>query len=690
MYHINPNSIVMKRKIALLFALMLTVTSVWAWKPIFVGHRGSYRGVANTAEAYRNGADVYHYTGLECDVRVTKDGKYVILHDETTGSLCDQDLNVATSTYDELRALTLTQTRSGNTYTGQICSVEEYLDICLEKNCFPMIELKWATGINNNDMSNFPGLWKLVTDRNLQGKAIFLTSMQKSLQYIHDNYPEATCQYLLSSDSDAKLQFCKNNKINPSFSAGSLTQSIVKRYADQGLKVAVWTVNTDANYKKYGEMGVFMMTCDYLRPDEMPELTVNDPSGVITTPPDAVEIETSTLWRRCENDNNLPTNFPSKAGTTYKTAEMAAVVDGKFYANDYGTKSLLIFDENSTEPVVLPYSETDLGGGPVHGICTDDANNLIFRWESGINAVPSKVRIFRYGSTTEPVDLTFDLGLETGGNHFISASGDVFSEEGGYLYFLPNSQYTVFIVHIANGEVKEVIKHENMSAKGSSASVIIPMTGPEKYIYMVRNVGFFKYDGEDKGDYFTKSANTTTPNRNSSCGGAYINIKDHDLLLHCSGTNYNGGFTVRDMTSDAAPLTTFDALGTGGYNVNASTGTMMKAVKVTDDTYHLYNYTMGNGYAMYEIKAKNTGAGAITEEIAKDTFSAFPNPVIGTTCLQSSKPMGQVKVYSIDGRMVLSADMGEATVASLDMSSLRQGHYIALTEGGQTLRLIKR
>ncbi len=677
----------MKHKSLLLLAMLLTVSSAWAWKPIFVGHRGSYRGVANTVEAYRNGADYYHYQGLECDVRVTKDGKYVILHDETTGSLCDQDLNVATTNYDDLRALTLKQTRSGNTYTGQICSVEEYLDICVEKGCFPMIELKWTTGINNNDMSNFPGLWKLVTDRNLQDKAIFLTSMQKSLEYIKANYPEATCQYLLSSDSDAKLQFCKNNKINPSFSAGALTQSIVQRYAEQGLKVAAWTVNTEANYKKYGEMGVFMMTCDYLMPSSMPELTVNDPNGIIITPPDAVELESSVLWTRGDIAGNLPANYPSKAGATYKTGEMAAVVDGKFYVNDYGTKSLLIFDENCTEPVVLPYSATELGGGPVHGICTDDAQNLIFRWESGINDTPSKVRIFRYGSTSDPVDLEFNTGL-TGGNHFISASGDVFSEDGGYLYFLPNSQTTVAIVHIANGQVKEVINHANLSAKGSSASVIIPVNGPDKYIYMVRNVGFFLYDGKDKGDYFTKTSSTTSPNRNSSCGGAYMSIKDHDLLVHPSGTNYNGGFTVRDMTADQAPLVTYPALGSKGYDVNASTGTMMKAVKVADDVYHLYNYTMGNGYGVYEVKAKSSGVSNVIAN--NDTFTAFPNPVITTTALASSKPMGNVNVYSIDGRLAMSVDMGSATVGALDMSSLRSGHYVAVTDAGQTLRLIKK
>ena len=48
--------------------MLALAVDVWAWKPLFVGHRGCNIGVENTAEAYRNGVDVYGYDGLECDV----------------------------------------------------------------------------------------------------------------------------------------------------------------------------------------------------------------------------------------------------------------------------------------------------------------------------------------------------------------------------------------------------------------------------------------------------------------------------------------------------------------------------------------------------------------------------------------------------------------------------------------------
>ncbi|MBR5170901.1 MAG: hypothetical protein IKW85_10090 [Muribaculaceae bacterium] len=260
----------MRQLFTILFLLVLAADA-WAWKPLFVGHRGCNIGVENTAEAYRNGVDVYGYDGLECDVRVTKDGFYVISHDETTNRL-GGNLTVADATLAELRAEQYTQTRGGVTYTGHICTVAEYLAICVEKGVFPVIELKWTTGINNNDMSNFDGLAHLVIDQGLTDKVIFLTSMKKSQEYIAEHYPQFTRQWLCNANWEGNEEWCKQYGLNPSISIGNFDGNTVKKFHDMGLHVAMWTVDTKDNYLKYGKMGVSMMTCNSLKPYEMPEL----------------------------------------------------------------------------------------------------------------------------------------------------------------------------------------------------------------------------------------------------------------------------------------------------------------------------------------------------------------------------------------------------------------------------------
>ena len=142
----------MKQYLLTLAALALSVMSYA--QPKLVGHRGSLWGVENTKEAFENGAKK-GYDYLECDVKVAGDGTYIISHDDETKRL-GGNLTIAKATIEQLKAETYTQTRGGVTYTGKICTVAEYLDICKQFNVLPVIELKWATGINNNDQSNLP------------------------------------------------------------------------------------------------------------------------------------------------------------------------------------------------------------------------------------------------------------------------------------------------------------------------------------------------------------------------------------------------------------------------------------------------------------------------------------------------------------------------------------------------------
>ena len=301
------------RRLFTLFAALALIVDAWAWKPLFVGHRGCNIGVENTVEAFRNGVDVYGYDGLECDVRVTKDGCYVISHDETTNRL-GGNLTVANATLAELRAEQYTQTRGGVTYTGHICTVAEYLAICVEKGVFPVIELKWTTGINNNDMSNFDGLAHLVIDQGLTDKVIFLTSMRQSQEYIATHYPQFTRQWLCNDNWKGNEEWCRQYGLNPSISTGNFDAATVKTFHGMGLNVAMWTVDTKANYLKYGNMGIYMMTCNSLKPSEMPELDDIDwgSDGLEEPSPDATTVDAVdfyTLTGQSVSCNNSPDGF---------------------------------------------------------------------------------------------------------------------------------------------------------------------------------------------------------------------------------------------------------------------------------------------------------------------------------------------------------------------------------------------
>lgn len=278
----------MKRIITLL-CILCTLTQAYAWKPLFAGHRGSYRGVENTEEAFLNGLNHYGYTGLECDVKTTSDGVCVCWHDDDLSRVGHEDVSIPNSKWEDIKDLTLTQTRSGVTYTGKLCSVDRFLEICKENNAFPIIELKWANGINNNDMSRFSTLYKLIEKHELIEEARILTSMQKSLEYIRTNYPALQCQFLCYEVTEARYEWCTQWGINPSVQKGGLTKDMANKCHKAGLQVAVWTINNSTDYQKHGELGCYMMTCDYLVAADMPELPevdwgiINDPEYIPVT-----------------------------------------------------------------------------------------------------------------------------------------------------------------------------------------------------------------------------------------------------------------------------------------------------------------------------------------------------------------------------------------------------------------------
>lgn len=580
------------KKITLL-ALMLAVSiQALAWKPLFVGHRGCYHGVENTAEAFRNGVDEYGYDGLECDVRVTADGEYVISHDETTNRL-GGSLTVANATLAQLKAETYTQTRGGVTYTGHICTIDEYLDICVEKNVFPVIELKYTTGINTASMVNFPGLAKKIIDHGLADKVVILTSMQKSLEYVKTNYPQFQAQFLCASNWASNTGWCRFYDLNPSIQSGYFDIETVNYFRRLGRKVAVWTVDSEADYKKYGNMGVYMMTCNYLRPDKMAELDSIDWSHVGDTP-DPLPLKCDTVYSYTLGQNNLPDGFPSRNAklSAYNTAMQAVVVDGTFYTNDCKTHTLLSFDRNGR--VDNPYQGTS-----GTGIALDDAGNMVLRADS-MTTTPSKLVIYPRGSTT-PVPVEFSL-LHNGQTYFISASGNVMGDEGGYIYFYPKGQKYVDMVKIVRGEYAGTTSSAELGVAGMNTSLVVPLDGDTaRFVYQSRTSGIYLYDGGDKGEYITGTSGTYPPSRNTSVGSAQFTLAGHTLFVHPSGANYNGGFTVRDMSSDQIDILNMGDMGNGGLSSNLATGSFFQVEPIDDTHCYLYAFTMGNGYACYQL-----------------------------------------------------------------------------------------
>lgn len=314
------------KKLFTLFFVVATVISAFADKPILVGHRGSQYGVENSVESFTNGAKMgYEY--LETDFKVTKDKQFVCSHDDDISRLSSDGSNlaIASNTLADLQSHPFAQTRSGVKYTGRLCSAQEYLDVCKEYNVRPLIELKWATGINSNDCSNIPLLIKFIEDNGFRDKCIILTSMKPCLEYIRKNYPDIELQFLTGEYWASHFDWCVQWGIDVDIQAGYFDKATVTKYHDKGLKVNMWTTNSNDGYKQYGNWGCDFITTDYLDPKNLPELDAS-----VLTPPNTVDYPNTEGAIRGNYNSEKTVELDSPAELAGRTVKKALFRDGEW------------------------------------------------------------------------------------------------------------------------------------------------------------------------------------------------------------------------------------------------------------------------------------------------------------------------------------------------------------------------
>lgn len=320
-------------------------------QPVLVGHRGSGYGLENSEESFRKGIEL-GYKYLETDVKFTKDNVLVCSHDDDTRRLGGTK-DLATSTLDELQSETLSQTRSGVNYTGRLCSMKEYLQICKEGNVGPLIELKWTGGINSNDQSKIPLLIAAIEAEGMRDKCIILTSMKPCLEYIRTNYPDIKLQFLTGQYWENHFDWCVQWNIDVDIQAGYFDKSTVTRYHDKGLKVNMWTTNDEAGYKSYGNMGCDYITTDRLDGHNLPELnpdillphnTVDYPNSPFSPAIKGaykVEPDASYAWPAEFGQLNVRRAVSDRQGGWYVLLHDAEAVPSLFHLSGKGEPKLV-------------------------------------------------------------------------------------------------------------------------------------------------------------------------------------------------------------------------------------------------------------------------------------------------------------------------------------------------------------
>ena len=274
----NKNVNIMTLLKSIFTVVLIIVGTLSMQAQLIVGHRGSQWGVENTRAAFINGAEAGAW-GLECDIRVTGDGTFVISHDDSYKRLGGPETKIADMSTMDILTTRLTSKRHGITYAGTPCTLGEFLDICNEYKMVPVVEVKVSTSIHSNTgaedgavFDGIPALINLIDQKGLSDRVVIISFMSGVVDFIHRHYPDITVQ-ALAGDGDGTIDqwvdWCIEHKMDLDVEHTMVTKAAVDRMHKAGLKVNVWTVDKVEDFNRVKKMGVDFITTNARFPKEL-------------------------------------------------------------------------------------------------------------------------------------------------------------------------------------------------------------------------------------------------------------------------------------------------------------------------------------------------------------------------------------------------------------------------------------
>lgn len=239
-----------------------------------VAHRGaSHDAPENTLAAvelaWQRGADA-----VEVDVRLSSDGRIVVIHDPTTARTAGVDKRVDEQTFEELRALDAGSWKSSRFRGQKIPAVEEVL-ATIPAGRMAVIEIKCGPEILEE-------LVRVVCHAELDARqTAFISFKADVVREAKEAFPDSPVLWLRTvgqyvdgwgnPDADSLIaagQEANLNGLNLQFSDG-IDERFIEQIHAAGLWVWVWTVDDPRQGEKLFRAGVDGMTTN--RPGRLRE-----------------------------------------------------------------------------------------------------------------------------------------------------------------------------------------------------------------------------------------------------------------------------------------------------------------------------------------------------------------------------------------------------------------------------------
>ena len=224
-----------------------------------IAHRGlSGLERENTCAAFV-AAGNRSYFGIETDIHKTKDGQFIVFHDDTTMRLTDLDWVVEERTLVELRALRLKDMDGKIRGDLVLPTLQEYIRICKKYDKTAVPELK-----NPFQRKDIVAVVEIIRQEEWLKNTVFISFDLGNMVHLRKLLPEQPLQYLVKElTEEAKANLVKY-ALDLDIKYSNLTADQVEELHRLGRKVNVWTVDDPKIAALLVQMGVDYITSNIL------------------------------------------------------------------------------------------------------------------------------------------------------------------------------------------------------------------------------------------------------------------------------------------------------------------------------------------------------------------------------------------------------------------------------------------
>lgn len=225
-----------------------------------IAHRGvSGLELENTCSAFV-AAGNRSYFGVETDVHVTADGQYIIFHDDSTGRIALDDMEIEKTTFETLRHLRLAD-RDGKRGRADLImpTLDEYILLCKKYEKTSVLELK-----NRFTPKQVREIVARVEALGRLEQTIFISFELENLEDLREAYPEQPVQFLSSIYTDHMIGELAKRRMDLDILYTELTEERVRFIHENGLKLNCWTCDDPAAAAALADWGIDYITSNIL------------------------------------------------------------------------------------------------------------------------------------------------------------------------------------------------------------------------------------------------------------------------------------------------------------------------------------------------------------------------------------------------------------------------------------------